>query len=92
MREGNVFNGYLYQRDDNLFNILKKSYGFDSLVLKKLIERLESKPNFLSSFRSNSMYSPTHRFLQRLLPKKGVLNKRCTLNIYALDLISSYRG
>jgi len=70
MREGNVFNGYLYQRDDNLFNILKKSYGFDNLVLKKLIERLESKPNFLSSFRSNSMYSPTHRFLQRLLPKK----------------------
>jgi len=93
MREGNVFNGYLYQRDDNLFNILKKSYGFDNLVLKKkLIERLESKPNFLSSFRSNSMYSPTHRFLQRLLPKKGVLNKRCTLNIYVLDLISSYRG
>jgi len=36
MREGNVFNGYLYQRDDNLFNILKKSYGFDNLVLKKI--------------------------------------------------------
>jgi ribosomal protein S13 len=92
MREGNVFNGYLYQRDDNLFNILKKSHGFDSFVLKKLIERLESKSNFLSSFRSNAMYSPTHRFLQRLLPKKGLINKRSTLNIYLLDLISSYRG
>jgi len=92
MREGNVFNGYLYQRDDNLFNILKKSYGFDNFALKKLIERLESKSNFLTSFRSNSIYNPTHRFLQRLLPRKGVVNKRSTLNIYLLDLISSYRG
>jgi hypothetical protein len=92
MREGNVFNGYLYQRNDNLFQILKKSHGFSDLAVKKLIERLESKPNFLSSFRSNSMYMPTHTFLQCLLPKKGVLNKRHLLNIYLLDLISSYRG
>lgn len=92
MREGNVFNGVLYQRDDNLFQILKRSYGFKKIVIKKLIERLETKSEYLNSFRSGSFYAPTHQFLQKLLPRKGLISKRYLLNIYILDLISSYRG
>jgi ribosomal protein S13 len=69
-----------------------KSYGLDFFFFKKLEARLESHI-FLSKNNITSLqWLIFIKYLYQIVPQNKSFKKRKLLNIYYLDIISSYRG
>jgi len=92
MREGNVFNGVVYHKGDNLFELLKKSKGLHTNLVTLVHQRLESRSKNPSQFKIESNFLVINFFLDKVLPKKSILGSRYLLNVYLLDLLTLYRG
>ena len=93
MREGKLFNGNYYLSNTSLLSIYKnKSYGFN----KSFIKLFEIRCEVLKEFSFNQ-YSITHwigffNFFYKILPRNKMIIRKNLLNIFFLDIISSYRG
>lgn len=92
MREGNFFNGVVYHRGDNLFDVLNKSHGFGKISVNNLILRLEVKKISDALFINELRTKISINYLNLLMPLKGVISRRLLINIYVLDLLWLYRG
>lgn len=71
---------------------LKKSYGFNKFFLKKLEQRLESSLAIKLKDMTQKSWAVFINTISPIVPKKSSLKKRTLLNIFLLDLITSYKG
>jgi ribosomal protein S13 len=92
MREGQVFNGNLIQPNYSIEHFLNLNYGL-GLVFKNIFKlRFESDLGITIKDLNNVQFNIFIKLLYNVVPKRSSLKKRCILNLYLLDLITSYRG
>lgn len=93
IREGQVFNGVVIQPNYNIEDFIKYNNGV-GLVIKNLynqrFEYIDNTP--VLKELNNFQFTSFLQILYQLVPKKQTIIRRCTLNLYILDLITCYRG
>lgn len=93
LREGKLFNGTYYLANISLLRLSKeKFFGLN----KSFFSLVELRCEVLKEFNFNK-YSITHwisffNFFYTIIPKGKIIKKKNLLNIFFLDVISSYRG
>lgn len=92
MREGQVFNGNLIQPNYTIDQYINMNYGFGDVLKNWFKLRFESHLNVIMKDLTNVQFQILLNLLFSLVPKRGYLKRRCVLNLYMLDLITSYRG
>jgi len=92
MRGGNVFNKVVFHRNDDLIALIRESYGFNKVLLNKFYERMENLNPAYNLFLNNNKYLIGFKFISKIVPKKSSITNKRLLNIYTLDLTTSYKG
>jgi len=92
MREGYVFNGNIIHSNLSIDDNLKKSYGINKFYKYKIEQRLERNLCVNIKDLSPLFWSIFIDCIKNSAPKKSNIKRRQILNIFVLDLITSYRG
>jgi len=82
----------VFHRDDNLVSLLKKSRGFDKVLLNSFYRRLEYKNPQKNLFNNNVRWCVGQRFLLKIIPKRSSYSSKHLINAFILDLITTYKG
>jgi hypothetical protein len=92
LREGYVFNGSIIHSNLNIHKNIKQIYGFDDFVLKKLHQRIEFPTHVNIKEIPTLTWGVFINFISQIIPSRSNTRRRILLNIFILDLITSYRG
>lgn len=92
MREGYVFNGSVIHSNYNIGYNFKKMYGFNVFFLQRLEQRLECSMYTNIKELPSLTWTIFIKFINNNIPSKSNTRRRVLLNIFLLDLITSYRG
>ena len=93
MREGKLFNGKYYLPNTSLLIIKNsKSLGLSNFFFKKIEKRCEIFKEYSFNFYNIAQWSSFFNFFYKIIPRDKTIIKQRLLNIFFLDIISSYRG
>jgi small subunit ribosomal protein S13 len=92
--EGKNINGVFFYSSFSLreFFFERSCYGFSKKLFYLVVSRLENRIEKKTKELKTSQLITIHRLLLGVVPENKELKKRMILNIFILDLISSYRG
>jgi len=92
--EGKNINGVFFYSSYSLKEFFFKCscYGFSKKLFTLVVSRLESRIEKKTKELKTSQLITIHKLLLNIVPENKELKKRMVLNIFILDLISSYRG
>jgi len=92
LREGYVFNGRIMHSNLSIAGNLRNAFGFGDFFLKQIHSRVELDINIDLKNLPSLTWSIFLYFINLNIPKKSSLKRRHILNIFILDVITSYRG
>lgn len=92
MKRGWLINSQYYNLSNFNSNFFLKNFGIKLFFLKRLEHRLELTFLINSRYIISSQWISLIKTLYLIIPNSKSFKKKRLLNIYYLDLISSYRG
>merc|ERR1711977_664005 len=92
MKKGGLINSQYFVQSLFSINLFLKNFGLKYYVLQKIETRVESLLVLGVLEISPSQWVSFIKYLYLIVPNSKALKKKRLLNIYYLDLISSYRG
>lgn len=87
-----VFNGNIISSEESLYNNIFLTYGLKKNSIKYVEQRMEIPLNLPVKSLKKVDWEVYLKCIYTLVPHKCSIKRRNTLNIFMLDLITSYRG
>jgi hypothetical protein len=89
---GYVINNKLIDPESSLFKNIFKSYGLKNNFLKLVEQRIENNKSSLIKDLNKNEWEQFLILSYEVIPYKSGVYRRKSLNIFMLDIITTYRG